>query len=259
MTERRRHPIWSWIIHTPWVLAVLCILAIVGFFGSGAGNPLIRRLIIQRVESITGRPVEIRTVSIRWLAMGATLKGLVGHGSEPAGTEPLFAAEEVRVGLRVDSFWGRKVSLNDLLLSQPRVHLRVEKNGASNIPLLSLTPGEQHEKFGDTVFGMRVQHVRIDAGWGLYNDVKTPMAVEGGDLQFVVDLGGTPARPIYTGSFDWKSFQFTSNSFWPIPVSVSSTFTLTPEGFTIEQASVEAKRTHFDGHVEMTNFGNPSW
>ena len=77
MSERRRHIIWAWVIHTPWVLAVLCILAIVGFFGSGAGNPLIRRLAIQRIESITGRDVEIRTVSIRWLAMGVTLKGLV--------------------------------------------------------------------------------------------------------------------------------------------------------------------------------------
>jgi len=188
-----------------------------------------------------------------------TLKGLVIRGNEPASTEPLFAAEEVRVGLRVDSFWGRKVSLNDLLLKEPHVHLRVEKNGASNVPLLSLTPGTRHGKFGDTVFGMHVRHVRIDNGWFLYNDVKTPMAVEGGDLQFVVDLGGTPARPIYTGSLDWKSFQFTSKSFWPIPVGISSTFTLTPEGFTIEQASIEAKRTHFDGHVEMTNFENPKW
>ena len=259
MNKRRRHIIWAWVIHTPWVVAVLCILAVVGFFGSGAGNPLIRRLAIQRIESITGRAVEIRTVSIRWLAMGVTLKGLVIRGNEPASTEPLFAAEEVRVGLRVDSFWGRKVSLNDLLLKEPRVHLRVEKNGASNIPLLSLTPGEQHAKFGDTVFGMRVQHVRIDDGWLLYNDVKTPMAVEGGDMQFVVDLSGTVARPIYTGSLDWKSFQFTSKSFWPIPVGISSTFTLTPEGFTIEQASIEAKRSHFDGHVEMTNFDNPKW
>src|SRR5580700_7781154 len=87
MSERRRHPIWTWVIHTPWVLAVLSILAIAGFFLSGAGNPLIRRLIIQRVESITGRNVEVRTVSIRWLALGVTLKGLVFFCNEPATTE----------------------------------------------------------------------------------------------------------------------------------------------------------------------------
>jgi uncharacterized protein involved in outer membrane biogenesis len=151
MSARRRHIIWTWVIHTPWVLALLCIIAIIGFFGSGAGNPLIRRLILQRVESITGRNVEVRTVSIRWLALGVTLKGLVIHGSEPAATEPLFSAEEARIGLRIDSFWGRKISLNDLLLLRPRVHLRVEKNGASNVPLLNMAPGGPRGKFGDTV------------------------------------------------------------------------------------------------------------
>ncbi len=206
MNQRRRHIIWSWVIHTPWVLAVLFICAVVGFFGSGAGNPLLRRVVIQRLESVTGSQVEVRTISIRWLALGLSLKGLVIHGNEPATTEPLFAAEDLRVGLRLDTFWGRKVSLNDLVLKQPQLHLRVEKNGASNVPALNLAPGRQRGSFGDTVFGLRVQHVRIDDGWILYNDVKTPMAVEGGGLLFVIDLGGTVARPVYTGSLDWKSF-----------------------------------------------------
>ncbi|HEY1924545.1 MAG TPA: translocation/assembly module TamB domain-containing protein, partial [Candidatus Acidoferrum sp.] len=259
MTPRRRHIIWTWVIHTPWVLTVLFIVAVIGFFGSGAGNPLLRRVVIQRLQNVTGSRVEVRTISIRWLSLGLSLRGLVIHGSEPASTEPLFSAEEVRVGLRVDSFWGRRISLNDLVVKQPQVHLRVEKNGSSNVPLLNLAPGRQRASFGDTVFGMRVQHVRIDDGWILYNDVKTPMDVEGGGLLFVIDLGGTAARPVYTGSLDWKSFQFTSNSFWPIPASIASSFTLSPDGFTIEQVSVEAKRTHFDGHIEMTNFENPKW
>ncbi|MGC1904451.1 MAG: translocation/assembly module TamB domain-containing protein [Candidatus Acidiferrum sp.] len=259
MTPRRRHIIWTWVIHTPWVLTVLFIGAVIGFFGSGAGNPLLRRVVIQRLQNVTGSRVEVRTISIRWLSLGLSLRGLVIHGSEPASTEPLFSAEEVRVGLRVDSFWGRRISLNDLVVKQPQVHLRVEKNGSSNVPVLNLAPGRQRASFGDTVFGMRVQHVRIDDGWILYNDVKTPMDVEGGGLLFVIDLGGTAARPVYTGSLDWKSFQFTSNSFWPIPASIASSFTLSPDGFTIEQVSVEAKRTHFDGHIEMTNFENPKW
>ena len=49
------------------------------------------------------------------------------HGREPAGTEPLFSAEEVHAGLRMDSFWGRKVSLDALFVQQPRIHVRVKK------------------------------------------------------------------------------------------------------------------------------------
>jgi len=34
------------------------------------------------------------------------LKGLEIRGREPADSEPLFAADEVQAGLRIDSFWG---------------------------------------------------------------------------------------------------------------------------------------------------------
>jgi len=204
------------VIHTPWVLATLAILSVIVFFGSGAGNPLIRRVLVRRLENITGGRVEVRTLSIQWLSLGVTLNGLVIHGSEPAGSEALFAAEEIHAGLRIDSFWGRKVSLNDLFLKQPQVHLRVEKNGSSNVPLLHL-PAAPNRSLGATLFAMHVHLVSIKDGWVLYNDVGKPLAVEGGDLQFVLEGSGTAERPVYLGAFDWKAFQFTANSFFPIP------------------------------------------
>jgi hypothetical protein len=66
MTRQGRHPIWAWVIHTPWVLALLAVVSVIFFFASGAGNPLIRRVAIARLESVTGTKVEIRAVSIRW-------------------------------------------------------------------------------------------------------------------------------------------------------------------------------------------------
>src|SRR5215471_12931514 len=134
MNGTRRHPIWTWVIHTPWVLAVLAILGVIIFFVSGAGNPLIQRLLIARLERATGGKVEFRAMSIRWLAMRVTLNHLVIHGNEPAGVEPLFTADEVQAALRIDSFWGQRVSLNELLVQQPNIHIIVGKNGGTNVP-----------------------------------------------------------------------------------------------------------------------------
>lgn len=89
-TMRRK---WIWLRRTAWVLGfkvVLILIAVVVFFGSGAGNPLLRRLAIKRINSITGGQTEIRSLSVEWLAMQATVKGLVIHGQEPAGT-PRFS------------------------------------------------------------------------------------------------------------------------------------------------------------------------
>ena len=54
MNQRRRHLIWRWVIHTPWVLVVLAVLGVVTFFGSGSGNPLLERLLVSRLERATG-------------------------------------------------------------------------------------------------------------------------------------------------------------------------------------------------------------
>jgi translocation and assembly module TamB len=258
MKREGRHPIWTWVIHTPWVLATIAILCVIGFFGSGAGNPLLRRIAVRRLHKITGGRVEIRTVSIQWFSLGATVRGLVIHGNEPPNTEALFAAEEVRVGLRIDSFWGRKVSLNELFLRQPRVHLRVEKNGSSNVPVLNFgaTP---NQPIGAALFAMHVKRVQIEDGWVLYNNVRTPLAVEGGDLQFLLQSGGSVNHVLYLGTFDWKAFQFTADSFFPIPANISVKFTLSRDGFTIEQGILNAKRSHLDAQVEMKDFSDPKW
>src|SRR5437660_7261669 len=127
MTRETRRKKWRWLRHVAWVLAAkafLILLAVIGiaiFFGSGAGNPIIQRLIVRRLERMTGGRAELSALSIRWSSLEVRLKGLVIHGNEPAGTEPLFAADEVLAGLRIDSFWGRKFSLKDLLVQGPRV------------------------------------------------------------------------------------------------------------------------------------------
>jgi len=258
MKRGGRHPIWSWVIHTPWVLAAIAILAVIVFFGSGAGNPLIRRVLVRRLQALTGGSVEMRTLSLQWLSLSVTLKGVVIHGKEPAGTEALFSAEEVRAGLRIDSLWGRKISLNDLLLRQPQVHLRVEKNGSSNVPLLHLA-ATPNQTFGASLFALHVRRLQIQDGWVMYNDVGKPLAVEGGDLNFALEANGSPDHPWYLGTFDWKAFQFTANRFLPIPANLSAKFTLSREGFTLEQGVLNAGRSRLDAQAEMTDFANPKW
>jgi translocation and assembly module TamB len=258
MKRETRHPIWSWIIHTPWVLAVIGILAVIAFFGSGAGNPLLSRVITHRLEMMTGGKVELKALSVQWLAMRATLKGLVIHGNEPAGTEPLFSAEEVQAGLRIDSIWDRRISLNELVVQKPHVHIRVEKNGATNIPVPP-HPTLPTKPMRDTLLDLRIRRLLLEDGWVLYNDVKTPLAVKGGDLKLALDAGGTPEHPLYLGNLEWQTVQFTSRPFMPLPVSLSAKFTLWREGFTLEQGVLNAGRSRIDAQAEMNNFVTPQW
>jgi translocation and assembly module TamB len=258
MKRASRHPIWNWIIHTPWVLAVLALIAVIVFFGSGAGNPLLQRLLVSRLELMTGGKVELRSISVRWLAMRATLKGLVIHGREPTGTEPLFTAEEVQAGLRIDSLWGRRISLNELIVQQPHVHIRVERNGASNVPVPP-HPQSANKSARDTLFDLHIARLLLTDGWILYNDVKTPLTVHGGDLRFGLDAGGTAEHPLYLGNLDWHTVQFTSKPYVPLPVGVTAKFTLWRDGFALEQGILTAGHSRLEAQAEMNSFANPQW
>ena len=258
MNGKRRHPIWTWVIHTPWVLAVLAILGVVIFFGSGAGNPMIQRLLIARMEHATGGKVEFRAMSIRWLAMRVTLNHLVIHGNEPAGTEPLFSADEVQAALRIDSFWGRRVSLNALLVQQPNVHIIVGKNGATNLPSPQ-RPASAKRPWNDSLFQLRIHRLLLENGWVLFNDVKTPITVHGGDLRFSLNAGGTPERPSYLGNLEWQTVEFNSKRYTPLSVGVTAKFSLWPGGFALDQGVFSAGHSRVDATAEMYGFVDPKW
>ncbi|HYL63339.1 MAG TPA: translocation/assembly module TamB domain-containing protein [Candidatus Methylomirabilis sp.] len=259
MKPRKRHPIWNWVIHTPWVLTVIAILCLIGFFGSGAGNPVLRQWIIHGLETATGGRVELDSISIRWLSLQATLRGLIIHGLEPAGAKPFFSAADVQAGLRVDSFWGRKVSLSNLSLKKPEVHIRVARDGSTNVP----TP--QHRLTGskmplhESLFALHFGRIQIEDGSVFYNETKMPLAVQGGDLQFGLDAGGTAEHPLYLGNIEWQTIHFSAGKIVPISANLTAKFTLWRDGFTLEQGVLSAQNSHLDVQAEMADFTKPHW
>jgi len=262
MTKETRRRKWRWLRHTAWVLGIkltLITLGVIIFFGSGAGNPFLKRVLIRRLNAATGGTSSVNSLSIEWLSLRAKLNGIVIRGKEPQGSDPLFSAEEVEAGLRIDSFWGRKVSLNDLKVTKPRAHIRVEKDGSTNVP----APAGQKPKAGrpisETLFDLRVKHVELLDGWILYNDVRTPLAVQGSEFRLALNAGGDEAKPIYIGALDWKDVQFAAKRYVPVPVNITSKFTVQRDAFTLEQAQIGAGRSKVDLQAEVTNYSAPNW
>lgn len=258
MNRKRRHRIWSWVIHTPWVLALLGLLAVVIFFGSGSGNPLLEQLLLSRLDRATGGRAELRSLSIRWLAMRVRINGLVIHGNEPAGAEPLFTAGEVEAAVRIDSLWGRRISFDELLVRQPHVHVLVGKNGSTNLPTPE-RPRAAKRQWNETLFALRIHRLLLEDGWILYNDVKQPLTVHGGDLNFSLDAGGSAEHPLYLGNLEWHTVEFDSKRYEPLPVGVTAKFTIWPDGFALEQGVFHAGHSSFDAQAEMTDFADPKW
>src|SRR5713226_4506950 len=260
MTKETRKRKWRWLRHVAWVLGAKIFLITLGlliFFGSGAGNPLLKRLLVKRLAATTGAKVELKDLSIQWLSLRPTLKGLTIHGREPEGTEPLFAADEVTAGLRIDSFWGRQFSLDELYVKRPQVHVRVEKDGTTNFPAVKAQTSSKPLR--ETLFDLHARRAALQDGWILYNDVKEPLAVEGGDLHFSVEAGGSLEHPLYAGSLEWQAIRVTESHNLTVPVSVSAKLSLWREGLTVEQCVVTAGHSKLDFQAEMNGFSDTKW
>jgi translocation and assembly module TamB len=261
MTKESRRRKILWLEHLIWVVSIWFALGIalaVIAVGSGLANPLLRRILISELESLTGGKVEVRTASFGWFSLNATVRGLVIHGQEPQTTEPLLTVEQARIGLRIDSFWGRKVSLNDLILISPRIHIRVEKDGTNNLPTLK-RKSISSEPLQETLLKLRIRHVEVTDGWVLYNDVGKLMALEGGDLRLNLQLAFSAEKPIYLGTLDWKSIELGRRRDVPVPANVNAKFSLSQSGFTVEQSVIDVGRSHMDLQAETKDLASPLW
>jgi translocation and assembly module TamB len=262
MTQATRRRKWRWLRHTAWVLGIKLTLIAVGlliFFGSGAGNPFLKRVLIRRLNATVGGWSEVDSLSIEWMSLRAKIRGLVIHGKEPRGSEPLFSAKEIDAGLRIDSVWGRRVSLDELKITQPRVHIRVEKDGSTNVPAPPGPKQKPGKPMNELLFDLRVKQLQLLDGRILYNDVGTPLAMQGSEFRLALNGGGDAGKPIYVGALDWKDVQFAAKRYVPVPVNLSAKFSIRRDGFTVEQALVGAGRSRLDLQGELNDYRAPNW
>ena len=261
MTKESRWRKILWLEHVLWVLGTWTLLGIalaIIAVGSGLANPLLRRVLMHRMETLTGARVEIRTVSVGWFSLSATVNGLVVHGKEPASTEPLLSVEQARVGLRIDSFWGRRVGLNELVLQSPRLHLRVEKDGSNNLPTLKRATAARNTP-QEMLLDLHAQRLEIKDGWLLYNNIKRLVAVEGGDLELQLTRGGQPEQALYVGTLQWESVELARRRDVPVPANVSAKFSLGPGGFALEQGVLDLGRSHVDLQAQAKDLSAGKW
>src|SRR3990172_6917449 len=123
MTEPRpKRRIKLWLLAAAAVV-VLLPMAAFGLLWSGWADDLLRRTVVAQVGNIIGGRVDLRQFHFNPWGLRATLEDLTIHGREPSGTPPFFHADRLEIGLRVDSFWRRRVSLASLELTRPAVHL----------------------------------------------------------------------------------------------------------------------------------------
>ncbi len=94
----------------------------------------IRERLVAGLQEASGGRVEIGGVDFSLLGRSLELRQLTIHGTENPLKPPLLEIPEVALRFGIDSLMRRQVSLRELRLSDPTVHIEVAADGSSNVP-----------------------------------------------------------------------------------------------------------------------------
>src|ERR1700722_3154182 len=89
--------------------------------------------VIRKTEATIGGRLTIGGMDVNWRHLEFDFYKIELHGNE-GNVLPLFAANHLRIGLKIVSLLRRQVDLNDIVLDQPVAHLTVDASGNSNMP-----------------------------------------------------------------------------------------------------------------------------
>ncbi len=238
--------------------ALLAFLAVILVFETGLANRWMRREVIAQIEKMTGGEVELRDFRFHPWSLRAELRELTIHGREPAGTPPFFHTDFLLVDLRIVSFFGRRIALDQLRLDRPAVHLRFEKDGSNNVPKPKTSqPGKPAR---ERLFDLAIQQMRLNDGVIYWNDVRVPLATEGGAFRFTMEYEApAPGREAYRCEVSWKQMLVAARRYLPFRSDLAARFTLRRDRFELEEFTWKLPGSELRVSAALESFTRPDW
>jgi len=163
-------------------LTVALVVAGVFILRSTGFRDYVRTRIVEAVENSTGGRAEIGSFQFDWSRRSAEIRDFTIHGTEPAGSQPLFHASAITVQLRPSSVWKRRrLELQALTIQRPQANVIASPDGSTNIPAPKLS--HHSDKTGlETVVDLAIGRFQINDGAVQFADRKASFAATGENL-----------------------------------------------------------------------------
>jgi translocation and assembly module TamB len=248
----------SWRKTIGWTLlslvAVVAIGALAGYFylRSGGFREFALRKIVARTDQSTGGHTQIRAFDFNLSNLTAHLYGIVIRGKEAPDAPPLLQIDELTVGLKIKSLIHREISLSELLIEHPVVHVQIDRGGNDNFPQ---TP-RQTSSSRTGIFELAVGHLALSKGEVNYNDRKTRVDAELHNLRTDVRFESLATR--YRGSLSYDNGHLQYDKYAPLPHGLHASFTATPSLFLLDSAIVTVASSAIKLTGDVTNYSSPT-
>jgi translocation and assembly module TamB len=240
-----------------WTLAIVVIFTVVVavggylFLKSHAFQQYAIHKIVDTANEATGGRTQIGGLDFSLSTLTAHLYNIVVRGSENLSQPPLLRVDKLTVGLKIKSALQRKVTLSELLVEHPVVHMQIDRQGKSNLP--QAPPSQSSSK--TSVFDLAVGHVQLARGEVNYNDLQTPVDADLYNLN--TDIHFNALTTSYSGSISYDNGHLHYAQYAPMPHNFSAKFSATPSVFALESAVMRVGASEVSVHAQATNYSNP--
>jgi translocation and assembly module TamB len=205
----------------------------------------------QQAAAATGAKTEIGSLDVNLSTLTAHLYNITLRGTEGPDQPPLLHADKLTVGVKILSALRRQVSLRELLIEHPVVHMRVDRSGKNNLPTAPPSQNTSHT----SVFDLGIGHAAITGGEIDYDDKKIPL--EANLYDFGTDIHFTPIVKRYDGTLSYNSGQVRYGQYSPLPHSLNLEFSASPGRFGLESAIFRIGSSSVALNAALSNYANP--
>ena len=239
-------------------LVLVAVLVLFALYGSGFLERLIRGALVARLEQGTGARVEIGAFRLHLWNLHVEIDDLTLHGLEAPSQPPLFHADRVEARIRIISFLEQKVALDELVIQHPRLAVRTDRGGPSNVPV-PRQPA-RNLPWRTTLFNLSIGRLELEDGSAAYNDARVPLAIAGRDCHFILHYDAPASGPdSYLGSLDLRQVEIAARRDLPFPFNLAVKFTLHRDSFDLDELALTALNSQLHLQAELPSFAQRDW
>lgn len=238
------------------VIAVAIVAAVL-VLRSGRFQAFALRTAQQRGTQALGVPVRIARLRlhIHSFSPSADVYGVRIEGRPVPGmptSEPLLQLAHARVQIRITSLLHQSWHLQDIALDRPIVHLVINSEGATNLPIGS-HPAQPSQ--GPDIFALAIRHAAVHAGELYVNDRAQSVNADLKGVTLAVDYA--PAPPAYSGQFSFDQGTVRVSGMAPLTASLALRFRASRQGVSIPSLRLAASGATVSAEARLTNYADP--
>ncbi|HEV2382040.1 MAG TPA: translocation/assembly module TamB domain-containing protein [Terriglobia bacterium] len=249
----RGHRLLVWWLLLPLAIILLLVSAVILVLRSNRFHRYVLTTAIEKAQQATGGRVEIGDFRFRWSGLRVDLYRVALHGTEPDRNAPLVWVDHVGVGLRLGSWRGTKVHLNDAEIDHPVIHFMIDAAGHTNLPQ---PPPSKASSQPVDVFDLAVRSVALNNGQIYDSDHATPLTAAARDVNARVTFDALAVQ--YNAALSYRQARIQYGTFNPFEHDLYVRLAAARSGVKLDALQVTIGSSWLKAQAQMRGYRNPS-